>query len=72
MPQALSSVYLHLVFSTKYQKPWFRGVAMRRELHAYLGGVSRNHGCPALIVGGVENHVHILARHGRRGALPVG
>lgn len=65
MPQSLSSVYLHLVFSTKYQKPWFRDASMRRELHAYLGGVSRNHDCPALIVGGIEDHVHVLARHGR-------
>lgn len=65
MPQSLSSVYLHLVFSTKNHRPWFRDASMRHELHAYLGGLSRNHGCPALIVGGVEDHVHVLARHGR-------
>lgn len=65
MPQSLSSVYLHLVFSTKDRKPWLRDSALRAETHAFLGGVSKQLECPPVIVGGVEDHVHLLARFGR-------
>ena len=65
MPQSLSVVYLHLVFSTKDRRPLLRDPILRAEMHAWLGGVSRKLGCPAVLVGGVEDHVHILARHGR-------
>jgi REP element-mobilizing transposase RayT len=34
-------------------------------MHAYLGGTSERLGCQPLIVGGVEDHVHILARQAR-------
>lgn len=39
---------------------------MRSDLHAYLGGISNNLDCPALDVGGVEDHVHLLVRGGRK------
>jgi REP element-mobilizing transposase RayT len=58
-------VYVHIVFSTKERKPFLKGLDVRGELHAYLGGVSNNLGCAPLIVGGVEDHVHILARQAR-------
>ena len=65
MPQSLSAVYIHLVFSTKDRKPFLRDRAKRDELHAYLGGISKTLECPTLIVGGVEDHVHLLARFAR-------
>ncbi|MHA3771677.1 IS200/IS605 family transposase [Verrucomicrobiota bacterium sgz303538] len=65
MPQSLSTVYLHLVFSTKERVPFLRQSDLRAEMHAYLGGVSRKLDCPAVLVGGVEDHVHLLARIGR-------
>ena len=34
-------------------------------MHAYLGGVCRNQECPALIVGGVADHLHILTKMSR-------
>ena len=34
-------------------------------MHAWLGGATRELGCPSMLVGGVEDHVHLLARHGR-------
>ncbi len=37
----------------------------RDALHAYLGGVSKQLDCPPLLGGGVEDHVHPLARFGR-------
>ncbi|MBX7246337.1 MAG: IS200/IS605 family transposase [Candidatus Sumerlaeaceae bacterium] len=65
MPQSLSAVYVHLVFSTKDRRPLLSDKVQRDALHAYLGGVSRNLESPAINVGGVEDHVHILARLGR-------
>ena len=65
MPQSLSAVYVHLIFSTKNRTPWLRDADLRSELHAYLGGVSRELNCPSVIVGGVEDHVHVVARLSR-------
>ncbi len=65
MPQSLSSVYLHLVFSTKNRQPFLRDPNLRQEMHAYLGGISKTLECPPLIVGGVEDHVHLLCRMSR-------
>ena len=65
MPQSLSCVYIHLVFSTKERRPFLRDSALRQSLHAYLGSVSKQLDCPPLIVGGVEDHVHLLCRFAR-------
>ena len=65
MPQSLSAAYIHLVFSTKHRQPFLREKSMREDLHAFLGGTSKTLECPPLIVGGVEDHVHLLARFGR-------
>ena len=65
MPQSFSSVYLHLVFSTKERRPFLRDKTVRDALHACMGGVSKTLDCPPLIVGGVEDHVHLLCRFAR-------
>jgi REP element-mobilizing transposase RayT len=65
MPQSLSVVYLHLVFSTKDRKPYLRDPDLRNEMHKWLGGATRELQCPSELIGGVEDHVHILARLGR-------
>lgn len=65
MPQSLSAVYIHLVFSTKHRQPFLRDEVLRTDLHAFLGGTSKTLQCPPLIVGGVEDHIHLLARFGR-------
>jgi REP element-mobilizing transposase RayT len=64
MPQSLSAVYIHLVFSTKDRRPLLRD-DIQEPLHAQLGGISKTLQCPPLIVGGVEDHVHMLCRFGR-------
>ena len=65
MPQSLSAVYIHLVFSTKERRPYLQDATIRRALHAYLGGISKRLDCPPIKVGGVDDHVHLLARFGR-------
>ncbi len=52
-------------FSTKGREPWLQDPVLRGECHAFLGGVSKQLDCPSVIVGGVEDHVHLLARFGR-------
>lgn len=65
MPQSLSAVYIHLVFSTTDRRPFFRDRDLRVELHAELGGISKKLGCAPIITGGFEDHVHQLVRFGR-------
>lgn len=62
MGQSLAQIYLHLVFSTKHRTPHLQDPALRQRLHAYLAGTCKNLDSPALIVGGVADHVHLLCR----------
>ena len=69
MPQSFSAVRVHLVFSTKHRLPVFQDMALRDQLHAYLGEISNRLDCPIIRVGGVEDHVHLLACLGRTTSL---
>ena len=62
MPQSFAAVYLHLVFSTKSRYPWLADKDLRTEMHRYLAACSNELKCPALEVGGVEDHIHVLAQ----------
>ena len=59
MPQSLTHLAVHLVFSTKNREPLIAPEA-RPELFKYLGGTLNALDCPALEVGGVADHVHLL------------
>ena len=61
MPQSLANILVHTIFSTKDRYPFLRDPELRKELHRYLGGILTNLACPPLIVGGVEDHVHLLS-----------
>ena len=65
MPQSLAAIYLHLVFSTKHRKPFLQDPDLRDAVHGYLGGATKQLGCPPIRIGGTEDHVHVLARFGR-------
>ena len=65
MPQSLSAVYIHLVFSTKQRRPFFRDPDLRSGLHTQLGRISKELGCAPIVTGGMEDHIHQLARFGR-------
>ena len=60
MPQSLSRVLIHSVFSTKNRAPLMRDPAFRDQLHAYLGGCAKTLGCQPIRIGGTEDHVHLL------------
>jgi putative transposase len=59
MPQSLSKVILHIIFSTKNREPWI-DLAIRPRMHAYLATICRDLGAQALRVDGVADHVHIV------------
>ncbi|MGH7975851.1 MAG: IS200/IS605 family transposase [Limisphaerales bacterium] len=61
MPQSLAKILVHTVFSTKDRRPFLRDKILREELHRYIGGILTNLDCQPIIVGGVEDHVHVLA-----------
>lgn len=59
MPQSLSQVIVHFVFSTKERRP-FLVPGIRARMHAYLATVCRDMEAEAFRVGGVADHVHLL------------
>ena len=61
VPQSLAKILLHTVFSTKERRPFLRDIAVREELHRYLGGILKELECQPIMVGGVEDHVHLLS-----------
>ena len=61
MPQSLSKVIIHVVFSTKDRTPFLRDKELKHRTHAFLGGICKQQGCIPIKIGGVEDHVHILA-----------
>src|SRR6185436_10224296 len=65
MPQSLSVVYIHLIFSTKERRPFLQDPTILEEVHKYLGGISRTLDCVPIITGGKADHIHLLARFGR-------
>jgi REP element-mobilizing transposase RayT len=58
MPQSISYVLVHLVFSTKERRP-FLNDAIRGEMHAYLASVLNGSENVCVRVGGVADHVHV-------------
>ena len=65
MSQSLSNVIIHIIFSTKDRIPFLKDKDIREQMHAELGGTSKTLNCPPIITGGVEDHIHLLARQSR-------
>jgi REP element-mobilizing transposase RayT len=59
MPQSLSKVIVHIIFSTKDREPWLDS-DVRPRMHAYLATVCRDLGAELVRVDGVADHVHIV------------
>lgn len=69
MPQSLSQIYIHIVFSTKNRQP-FINESIAPELYAYMAAVLHDE-CksPAKIIGGVEDHAHVLLNLSRTNSV---
>ena len=64
MPQSLSNILIHLIWSTKDRHPWLEP-GIREKTHAFLAGAVRQYDCEAYRVGGVADHVHLAVRLSR-------
>jgi len=68
MPQSLAKNLIHLIYSTKNRTP-----CLRREIHeslfAYQAGILKEWDSPALVIGGVTDHVHALLNLSKKHAL---
>jgi putative transposase len=68
MPQSLSLVIVHIIFSTKDRFPHL-DLSMRPRLHAYIATVARNSECECYRAGGTADHVHLAVRLSR--TIPI-
>ena len=59
MPQSFCKVYAHLIFSTRNRRRLL-GSDIRSRVHGYLASLVRDFDSPYVVVGGVQDHVHIL------------
>lgn len=59
MPQSLTNLLVHTVFSTKLRSASI-STELRQRLDPFIGGIGRELKCPVLAIGGVEDHTHIL------------
>lgn len=59
MAHTYVSELIHCVFSTKHRRNLISS-EVQADLWAFIGGVARKNGFRALMVGGTENHVHVL------------
>jgi len=59
MPQSLSRVIIHLVFSTKHRQPFIVS-DKQNDMFSYLAGTLNGLDCPAILVGGMPDHIHAL------------
>ena len=64
MPQSLTRLYAHMIFSTKNREPLL-GEAIRPRVHGYLATTIRDLDSPWVVVGGVADHVHTLFDMGK-------
>ncbi len=61
MPQSLSFILVHVVFSTKDRRPLLPA-ELRPGVHAYLATLARSNGCDCFRAGGMADHVHLAVR----------
>ena len=64
MPQSLSQIYLHIIFSTKNRLPFIKP-EIEPELYAYMATIFDQLSCHAHKIGGTENHIHIACNLSR-------
>lgn len=69
MPQSLARVALHITFSTKNRRPFLQDKAKRKELYAYMATILKSLDSPAIIINGVEDHLHVLCLLSRNYAI---
>jgi putative transposase len=62
VPSTYTNLLYHFVFSTKDRIPLITA-ELQEELYRYVGGIIRAEGGVQLEIGGISDHVHILAKN---------
>jgi REP element-mobilizing transposase RayT len=60
MAHSFTAVRIHYVFSTK-ERMRVISKEIQPRLWAFIGGIAKTNGMVPIAIGGVENHVHVLA-----------
>ena len=68
MAQTLTSLLVHIVFSTKDHQHLI-SPEIESNLFAYMGGILRNNNSRLITAGGTTDHVHLLASQSKNIAL---
>jgi putative transposase len=68
MPQTLTSLMIHVVFSTKHRANLI-APEVEGDLFAFMAGVLKNHDSRLLAANGTANHVHLLISQSKNVAL---
>lgn len=68
MGQSLVKMYAHIIFSTKHRQNIIDD-EIAEDLFAYIGGICKNLECNPIMVGGYQNHIHILCTLSKKIAL---
>jgi putative transposase len=61
MARTFSNLLYHIIFTTKNRVPLIHD-DLREPLYEYIGGIIRGEGGTLLEIGGVSDHIHLLAR----------
>lgn len=59
LANTFTSLHYHIIFSTKRREPWIRR-DFEERLWAYLGGIARQNGLKPILIGGVDDHIHMV------------
>jgi REP element-mobilizing transposase RayT len=70
MGSTLTRLLYHIVFSTKHRESLI-AEELEEELYSYIGGIIRNMKGHLIDIGGIPDHVHILARFSQATAVAV-
>ena len=52
--------YVHIIFSTKERERYLTSPEIRGRLWAYINGIAKHNGYPAIVTNGYEEHCHTL------------
>ena len=69
MANTFSQVYLHIIFAAKCHEDYLNPMVLPR-IHQYIGGVIKKFGHIPIVVGGVQDHVHILISYNLNQSVP--
>ena len=61
MANTFANLLYHVIYSTKNRQPMI-DASFRDELEKYITGIIHNEGCRLLEIGGMPDHLHVVAR----------